>query len=126
MSAAANKKPFDAGRAAYLALNIVLLAFLLVPIAIIIVFALNPTPFISFPPVGVSLRWFEKFFASSDFMNALWLSLWVAACVLALSVLIGGACAPSSRSLCRLACPASSRARCWCSRSRSAPTSRHR
>lgn len=93
MSVAANKKPFDAGRAAYLALNVVLLAFLLVPIAIIIVFALNPTPFISFPPVGVSLRWFEKFFASSDFMNALWLSLWVAACVLVLSVLIGGACA---------------------------------
>ena len=40
-----------------------LLAFLLAPIAIVLVFALNPTPYISFPPVGVSLRWFEKFFA---------------------------------------------------------------
>jgi len=89
----ANKKPFDAGRAAYLTLNGVLLAFLLAPIAIVIVFALNPTPYISFPPVGVSLRWFQKFFAGSDFMNALFLSLWVAACVLVLSVLIGGACA---------------------------------
>ena len=69
----ANKKPFDAGRAAYLTLNGVLLAFLLAPIAIVIVFALNPTPYISFPPVGVSLRWFQKFFAGSDFMNALFL-----------------------------------------------------
>ena len=86
MSAALNKRPFDAGRAAYLTLNGLLLAFLLAPIAIVIVFALNPTPYISFPPVGVSLRWFQKFFAGSDFMNALGLSLFVAACVLVLSI----------------------------------------
>ena len=83
----------DAGHIAYLTLNGAIVAFLLLPIAVVIVFALNPTPYISFPPVGVSLRWFQKFFAGSDFMNALWLSLWVAACVLVLSVLIGGACA---------------------------------
>ena len=69
------------------------LAFLLAPIAIVLIFALNPTPYISFPPVGVSLRWFVKFFASSEFMNALWLSLWVAGFVLVLSILIGGALA---------------------------------
>jgi putative spermidine/putrescine transport system permease protein len=93
MSAPANRRPFDAGRAGYLGLNLLLLAFLLLPIAIVLVFALNPTPYISFPPVGVSLRWFQKFFESEDFMNALWLSLWIAACVLVLSVVIGGACA---------------------------------
>lgn len=88
-----NKQPFDAGRAAYLTLNGLLLAFLLAPIAIVLVFALNPTPYISFPPVGVSLRWFEKFFRSPEFMDALFLSLWVAGCVLILSIVIGGACA---------------------------------
>ena len=93
MSAVANRKPFDGGRAAYLTLNLLLIAFLLAPIAIVIVFALNPTPYISFPPVGVTLRWFGKFFAGSDFMNALFLSLWVAGCVLVLSITIGGACA---------------------------------
>ena len=71
-----NRAPFDHGRAVYLTLNGLLLAFLLAPIAIVVVFALNPTPYISFPPVGVTLRWFQKFFAGSDFMNALWLSLW--------------------------------------------------
>jgi putative spermidine/putrescine transport system permease protein len=40
---ARNKQPFDAGRAAYLTLNGLLLSFLLAPIAIVLVFALNPT-----------------------------------------------------------------------------------
>ena len=93
MSAMPNNMPFDAGRTAYLALNALLLTFLLAPIAIVLVFALNPTPYILFPPVGVSLRGFEKFFAGTEFMNALWLSFWVASVVLLFSVLIGGACA---------------------------------
>jgi putative spermidine/putrescine transport system permease protein len=59
----------------------------------VLVFALNSTPDISFPPVGVSLRWFEKFSANPGFTNALLLTLWVADCVLVLSILIGGACA---------------------------------
>ena len=88
-----NRAPVDYGRIAYLTLNGLLLAFLLAPIAIVVVFALNPLPYISFPPVGVTLRWFEKFFAGADFMNALWLSLWTASCVLVLAIVIGGACA---------------------------------
>jgi putative spermidine/putrescine transport system permease protein len=86
-------RSFDAGRAAYYALNGAILTFLLTPIAIVAVFALNPTPYISFPPVGVTLRWFAKFFATDDFMNSLWLSLRVAVIVLVLSMTIGGACA---------------------------------
>jgi putative spermidine/putrescine transport system permease protein len=87
------RRSVDPGRVAYLALNGSILFFLLAPIAIIVVFALNPTPYISFPPVGVTLRWFEKFFANAEFMDALWLSLRVAVAVLVLSTLIGGACA---------------------------------
>lgn len=83
----------DAGRLAYLTVNGAILTFLLAPIAIIAVFALNPTPYISFPPVGVTTRWFEKFFSTPEFMDSLWLSLRVALIVLVLSMLIGGACA---------------------------------
>jgi putative spermidine/putrescine transport system permease protein len=79
----------DPGRFAYYTLNGAVVFFLLLPIAIIAVFALNPTPYIAFPPVGVSLRWFVKFFASPDFMNALWLSLCVAAVVVVLATVIG-------------------------------------
>src|SRR2546423_12225049 len=76
-------------RALYLTLNGAIVSFLLLPIAIVAVFALNPTPYIAFPPVGVSLRWFQKFFASAEFMNSLWLSLRVAVVVVMASTLIG-------------------------------------
>ena len=84
---------FDAGHAAYLTLNGAIVAFLLLPIAVVIIFALNPTPYIAFPPVGVTLRWFVKFFTSAEFMNALSLSLRVAVAVVVLSTTIGALCA---------------------------------
>ncbi|MGY4302866.1 putative spermidine/putrescine transport system permease protein [Bradyrhizobium sp. USDA 4369] len=81
------------GRRLYLAVNIAVLVFLLAPIAIVIVFALNPTPFIQFPPVGLSLRWFEKFFASRDFMQALVFSLEVAAMTTIAATVLGASAA---------------------------------
>ncbi|GLH81353.1 ABC transporter permease [Bradyrhizobium sp. SSBR45G] len=81
------------GRRLYLAANIAILIFLLAPIAIVIVFALNPTPFIQFPPVGVSLRWFEKFFASRDFIHALGFSLEVAAMTTVAATVLGASAA---------------------------------
>lgn len=88
-----SSRTVDVGRAGYYTLNGTIIAFLLAPIAIVVVFAFNPTPYISFPPVGVTLRWFTKFFTTDDFMLSLWLSLRVAVMVLVLSMLIGGACA---------------------------------
>jgi putative spermidine/putrescine transport system permease protein len=81
------------GRRAYLAVNALILLYLLAPLAVVAVFSLNPTPFIDFPPVGVTLRWYGKFFTSSAFMAGLALSLQVAAAVVVLSSLIGGAAA---------------------------------
>jgi putative spermidine/putrescine transport system permease protein len=81
------------GRALYLAVNIAILVFLLAPIAIVVVFALNPTPFIQFPPVGLSLRWFEKFFAARDFMHALGVSLEVAALTTVCATVLGASAA---------------------------------
>jgi putative spermidine/putrescine transport system permease protein len=85
--------PWRYGRTLYLAVNIAILIFLLAPIAIVIVFALNPTPFIQFPPVGISLRWFEKFFASREFMHALGFSLEVAALTTACASVLGASAA---------------------------------
>jgi putative spermidine/putrescine transport system permease protein len=79
----------DYGHLAYLAFNGTVVAFLLTPIVIVGIFALNPTPYIAFPPVGVTLHWFEKFFAGAAFMNALGLSLRVAVIVVMLSTVIG-------------------------------------
>ncbi len=83
----------DAGRTLYLAANALVVAFLLAPIAIVAVFAVNPTPFVQFPPVGVSTRWFQKFLASRDFMAAIRLSLAVAGLVAVIATVMGAAAA---------------------------------
>jgi putative spermidine/putrescine transport system permease protein len=81
------------GRVAYRAINALVLFFLLAPLAVVLVFALNPTPFIQFPPIGVTSRWFAKFFSSPDFMNSLSLSLQVAAATVVLAMLVGASAA---------------------------------
>ena len=116
-------RPLDPGRWLYGAINALVVLFLLLPIAIVAVFAVNPTPFIQFPPVGVSLRWFEKFFASRDFMQAIQLSLTVAAVVAVVATTLGATAAlalargrlPGAHSRCRL-----------CDRHLNAPTPRPR
>lgn len=77
------------GRIAYIALNTAILVFILAPIAIIFVFAVNPVPYIDFPPSGFSLMWFEQFFASDVFMGSLWLSIQVAVVVTMLAIIFG-------------------------------------
>jgi putative spermidine/putrescine transport system permease protein len=89
----ARHSPRRGGRALYLAINIATLIFMLAPIAIVVVFALNPTPFIQFPPVGISLRWFEKFFSSRDFMHALAISLEVAVLTTIAATVLGASAA---------------------------------
>lgn len=77
------------GRVLYYTLNFTILFFILAPIAIIFVFAFDPTMYITFPPQGFSLRWFVAFFSSAPFMAALWLSFQVAVITTILSTLIG-------------------------------------
>jgi putative spermidine/putrescine transport system permease protein len=86
-------RSLDPGRWLYGAINAAVVGFLLLPIAIVAVFAVNPTPFIQFPPVGVSLRWFQKFLASRDFMQAIQLSLTVAAVVAVVATALGATAA---------------------------------
>ena len=66
-----------------------LVAFLLLPIAIVLLFAVNSAAFIVFPPSGFSLRWFGKFFGSRDFMEAFSLSLQLAALTVAIATVVG-------------------------------------
>lgn len=88
-----SRRRLEPGIVAYYAVNAAIVVFLLAPIVIVGVFAFNPTPYISFPPVGVTLRWFAKFLGNADFMNSLWLSLRIAVVVLVLATVIGAAAA---------------------------------
>src|SRR5690606_29791393 len=51
------------------------LAFILVPILIILPMAFSETAYVSFRQEGITLRWFGEFFASSRWMDAMWFSL---------------------------------------------------
>jgi len=64
-------------------------AFLLVPMAVVVVAAFNAGSFFTFPPQGVSLRWFANFFARREFMHSLWLSTHLALATAALGTLAG-------------------------------------
>jgi putative spermidine/putrescine transport system permease protein len=68
-------------------------AFLLLPIAIIVLMSLNAGEFMSFPPQGFSLRWFGALFANEAFMRAIRSSLLLAAIATAISSAIGIAAA---------------------------------
>lgn len=80
-------------RAAFLALNGAVLAFLLVPVAIVLVFAVNSAPYIAFPPSGFSLRWYARFFANRDLMGAFLFSLELAGATVVIAGGMGTAAA---------------------------------
>ncbi|HLI13924.1 MAG TPA: ABC transporter permease [Alphaproteobacteria bacterium] len=44
---------------------------MLAPLAIVIIISFSSAPFLSFPPPGFSLQWYEKFFGSAAWLDAL-------------------------------------------------------
>jgi mannopine transport system permease protein len=65
------------------------LAFILVPILIILPMAFSETEYLTFPPQGFTLRWFGEFFSSSRWMDAMWFSLRIAALTAVSTMVIG-------------------------------------
>lgn len=69
------------------------LAFLLVPIALIILYAFNGPTVESWPVSGLTGRWFAVAWRDAQVRSALWLSVRAALWSTALAVLLGGAAA---------------------------------
>jgi putative spermidine/putrescine transport system permease protein len=66
------------------------LAFMHIPVLIIILYAFTTEDrSYTFPPPGLTLRWFEVAFARSDIWQSLTLSLGVAACATVLAMVLG-------------------------------------
>jgi putative spermidine/putrescine transport system permease protein len=64
---------------------------LLAPLVVVIGVSFNTGAGFDFPPIGLSLRWYEKFFASAAFVNAFFrVSLSVGLLTALLATLIGG------------------------------------
>lgn len=71
------------------ALSGVVLFYLMFPIFVIIPVSFSAGSYMSFPPPGWSLRWYQNFFGSGDWRAAAWLSIWVGVSVTVLSCLLG-------------------------------------
>src|SRR5262244_1503615 len=80
-------------RAAFLALVVLLYAFLLAPIAIVVIASLNAGRFLVFPPEGLSLQWYAKFAKSGPFVRSFWFSLRLAAVTTIISTVVGAGAA---------------------------------
>lgn len=68
-------------------------AFLLAPIVVVIGASLNAGAFLTFPPQGVSLRWFIKFLNNPVFTDAILASLQLAGAATVISAVVGSAAA---------------------------------
>jgi putative spermidine/putrescine transport system permease protein len=65
------------------------LAFLMVPIVIVVPMSFSSAQALTFPPPGLSWRWYGSLFGDPDWMEAVWTSLGVAT-ISALSALVLG------------------------------------
>lgn len=64
-------------------------AFLMLPLLVVVLYAFSDAVYLQIPPSGLTLRWFENFFASESFKHAFMVSLAVAAAVTPISVIVG-------------------------------------
>ncbi|WP_116083171.1 ABC transporter permease [Tropicimonas sp. IMCC34011] len=67
--------------------------FLLAPLVVVIGVSVSESQFISFPPDGLSLRWYREVLSSDSYLGAAWISFRVALLVTLTSTLCGGAAA---------------------------------
>lgn len=74
-----------------LALIVVLaiLTFLLLPTLIVIPMSFSSTSYLTFPPQGLSLKWYREYFTDPAWQSATWFSLKIAVLTTIASVVIG-------------------------------------
>lgn len=77
-----------AGLLAALAIGLILF-FLLLPTLIVIPMSIGTSPYIEFPPQGLTLKWYEQYFSDPDWMAATWFSLRIALATTFSATLIG-------------------------------------
>ncbi|MCX7320582.1 MAG: ABC transporter permease subunit [Hyphomicrobiales bacterium] len=53
-------------------------AVLILPIIVVMIISFSSASYLTFPPPGFSLRWYEQFFSDSNWMSAFWTSAWIA------------------------------------------------
>ena len=68
-------------------------AVLILPIIVVMIISFSSASYLTFPPPGLSLRWYEQFFADSNWMRAFWTSSLIAALSAFIAVALGASAA---------------------------------
>jgi putative spermidine/putrescine transport system permease protein len=66
-----------------------ILAFLLFPVLVVVLISFSAVQFLSFPPPGLSLRWYREIFASWQWIDAFLQTMRVGGLTMVLSTLLG-------------------------------------
>lgn len=69
------------------------IAFLLLPVVVVILAAFSETAYLTIPPQGLTLKWFSAVIHDAAYLRAAWTSLWLATASTAMSLLLGVAAA---------------------------------
>ncbi|WP_245333604.1 ABC transporter permease subunit, partial [Bradyrhizobium guangdongense] len=69
------------------------IAILILPIIVVMIISFSRASYLTFPPPGFSLRWYEQFFSDSNWMRAFWTSLIVAAMSAGIAIALGASAA---------------------------------
>ncbi|HEY0296681.1 MAG TPA: ABC transporter permease [Bordetella sp.] len=77
------------GRSAWRVLLVLIFAFLPAPIVVVVLSSFSPTGYLTFPPKGISLRWYEEFLSSGDWLHALAISAVLAVAVAVVTTALG-------------------------------------
>jgi putative spermidine/putrescine transport system permease protein len=66
-----------------------ILLFLALPIVVVFIVSFSSAGYLTFPPPAFGLRWYRAYFGDAGWLESTWLSVWIAAAVVALSTILG-------------------------------------
>lgn len=87
------RMPASVGTWTVRGIGFVIISALILPILVVIVISFSEASYLTFPPPGWSLKWYEKFFSDSNWMTAFWNSMGIAALSAVIAVTLGASAA---------------------------------
>ncbi|WP_028924163.1 ABC transporter permease subunit [Pseudonocardia acaciae] len=83
------RRRVSVGRAALAGWSALVFAFLVVPLVYVVLVSFSPKSYLTFPPSGLSLQWYEELFADTAWGESAWLSFQVAVLATVLATVAG-------------------------------------
>ncbi|MFT3801914.1 MAG: ABC transporter permease subunit [Burkholderiaceae bacterium] len=81
--------PAGCGRWTVRLMGGLVIAVLILPIVVVMIISFSSASYLTFPPPGFSLRWYEQFFSDTNWMRAFWASSMIAAVSAVIAVGLG-------------------------------------